>query len=123
MSFESLPKEKRPKLHSPAIAKQSWNHDTAMQMVLNHPTHTKINWSAYAKKLSIPGKNTGQVLKEFATQQGTDTLSLEQKKSPMPVRVRRQIKKLPGGDISIPVLPSPHIREKRSHCKRATFLR
>ena len=109
MSFETPSTPKRAKLHSPTEDNHSWSHEEATQLLLSHPAETKINWSLLARKLNIPGKNAGQVLKEFAIKQGFDTVAMEQKNSPMPGRSRRSIKKLPGGEISIPSLPPPSV--------------
>ena len=46
------------------------------------------------------------MLKEFAKGEGFDVLALECLTSP-PTRKRRQKKKLPGGEISTPALPTP----------------
>lgn len=81
-----------------------------------HPSGQKINWSQAARSLGITNKNGGQVLKDFAKNEGFNVLSLECLRSPPPTRRRRQKKKLPGGEISTPVLPIPRAitEEKRA---------
>ncbi len=46
-------------------------------MLQSHPTGETINWSQSAKQLHIPGKNAGQVLKEYAIEQGFNVLDME----------------------------------------------
>lgn len=106
MSFETGP-AKKPKSHSPTLDKHSWSHDQAIAFLRAHPSGQKINWSEAARTIGIPNKNGGQVLKEFAKGKGFDVLALECLTSPPPTRKRRQKKKLPGGEISTPALPTP----------------
>ena len=73
----------------------------------SHPTEEKINWSQCARTLQIPGKNAGQTLKEYAEKQGFNVTAMECKSVPPPKRIRRRKKKLPGGEISTPSLPTP----------------
>ena len=54
------------KSHSPADRNLGWDSPAAMDVLKSWPTDIKINWSAEAEKLSIPGANRGQVLKEIA---------------------------------------------------------
>ena len=105
MSFEEGP-VKKPKSHSPTLDNQAWNHDQAIALLRAHPSDQKINWSQAARTLGIPNKNGGQVLKDFAKNERFDVLALECLTSP-PTRKRRQKKKLPGGEISSPALPTP----------------
>ncbi len=107
MSFENPTTPKRIKLHSPAEGNHTWDHEAASTLISSHPVEEKINWSRSAKTLNIPGKNSGQVLKEYAIKQGFDILVLEQKASETKIRTRRNLKKLPGGEISTPSLPPP----------------
>lgn len=69
MSFEQRP-VKKAKSHSPSQENQIWNHEEALALLHAHPPNKKINWSETARNLHIPNKNAGQVLKEFAMQQG-----------------------------------------------------
>ena len=66
----------------------------------NWDTTTKLNWSALARKYNVPGRNGGQVLKEYAQRHGVNTYQLdglEQQK-----RDRQRKLKMPGGEISVP---------------------
>ncbi len=63
-----------------------------------------------ARKLNIPQKNGGQVLKEVAHKHGIDIIGLEQKTTDTTPRLRRSKAKLTGGEISVPCLP---IRKKQ----------
>ena len=124
MSFDkpTIP-PKRTKLHSPIDVNHTWNHEEAETLLDSHPTDRKINWSEYARRLNIPGKNGGQVLKEFAHKKGYNTLALEHKSDPAPIRTRRTKKKLRGGEISIPSLPPPQFitNEKREMIRNGTL--
>lgn len=108
MSFEKpTSPSKRIKLHSPSDSSQTWSHEDATALPQSHPPNVKICWDQSARHLYIPGKNAGQVLKEYAIKQGFNVLSLECKSSPPPKRIRRTKKKLPGRKISTPSLPTP----------------
>ncbi len=107
---------KKAKLHSPKEDNHKWSHEDALTLLQNIPTNQKVNWSATARTLGIPSKNAGQVLKEFAVSRGVDVARLEHRDSPQPPRLRRKKKKLPGGEISIPTLPSTsEIVTERDH--------
>ena len=101
------PLAKKIKLHSPSDDKHTWSHEDATTLLLSHPSEQKINWSQCARTLHIPGGNAGQTLKEYAKRQGFDVTTMERKTSSPPTRVRRKKKKLPGGEISTPTLPTP----------------
>ena len=76
-----------------------------MRELQNFPPNTKINWSAMARQYNIPHTNAGQVLKEMAIKHGIDTSQLENKAETTP-RIRRHKCRLPGGEISMPCLPT-----------------
>lgn len=59
------------------------------------------------KNTTHPGGNAGQTLKEYAKKRGLDVTAMERKSSPPPTRIHRKKKKLPGGEISTPSLPTP----------------
>ncbi len=107
MSFE-LPTSppKKVKLHSPCENSHTWSHEDATALLQGHPTGQAINWSASARTLGIPGRNAGQVLKEFAVKRGMDVATLECRCTPATPRIRRRKKKLPGGEMSVPTLPT-----------------
>lgn len=108
MSFET-PKQtnKRQKTHSPSEVNQLWSRENAKQCLENFPTDRKINWTSLATELNIPGRNKGQVLKEFASKENFDIQRLEKKDSPSTPRIRRHKKKLTCQEISMPCLPTP----------------
>lgn len=56
-----------------------------------------INWSQVAKEHNIPGSNCGQILKEFAAENGIDVF----KRQPN-TRARAKKLRMPGGEISVP---------------------
>ena len=93
------------KSHSPREENMSWDVNNAMSELQNFPLNTKINWSAMARKYNIPHTNAGQILKETAIKHGIDTSRLENKIEITP-RIRRRKCRLPGGDISMPSLPT-----------------
>ncbi len=66
-------------------------------LLQSHPTGETINWSQSAKQLQIPGKNAGQVLKEYAIKQGFNVLDMEQKRSLPPPRAPRKKKETSRG--------------------------
>lgn len=105
MSYEEGPTKKQ-KSHSPT-QNQTWDKEAAIALLKAHPPQKKINWSAAAKTIGIQNGNAGQVLKAFANSEGFDTTALECRTSPPPPRIRRSKKKLPGGEISTPALPTP----------------
>lgn len=89
MSFEKPETpSKRPKLHSPSLAKQTWDHEEAKNALKSHPQHIKINWSETACTLNIPGGNAGQILKEFAIKQGFNVNQLENRSTDSLPRLR-----------------------------------
>ena len=66
-----------------------------------------------ARQHNVPNKNAGQVLKETAKNHGIDTSRLEHKMDSTP-RSRRHKCRVPGGEISIPCLPTVNtIKEKQ----------
>ena len=77
--FDSPAQPKRPKSHSLNEQNLSWDSASAVQALENFPENENINWSELARKLNIPLKNGGQVLKDIATKNGIDTNRLEQK--------------------------------------------
>ena len=91
------------KSHSPAERHLSWNVSSVMDMLRAWPTETKINWTAEARKLGIPGDNKGQVLKETATRNGIDTIALDSRSGS---RIRARKRRLPVSDISVGCGPS-----------------
>ena len=69
------------------------------------PQSETINWSKMARKYSIPHKNGGQVLKQVANRRGIDVSRLDNRGN-CTQQTRRKKKKLVGGEISTPCLPT-----------------
>ena len=102
------------KSHSPKEDNMKWNVSAAMLELKNFPSNENINWSTMAQKYDIPQKNAWQVLKETAVKHGIDTCHLEQKYNTMP-RIRKHKCRLPGGEISVPCLPTvTSIKEEKN---------
>lgn len=68
------------------------------------PEGERINWSAMARKYHVPQKNGGQILKETAEERGIDVSKLDQ--LTVTPHQRKCKKRLPGGEISTPCLPT-----------------
>ena len=66
------------------------------------PDGEKINWSAMARKY-IPQNNGGQILKALANEKGIDVSKQDQQRVTPHQRCK---KRLPGGEISTPCLPT-----------------
>ena len=94
------------KSHSPSKINMHWDIPTAMDMLRNWPSDTKINWSIESKKMGIPGSNSGQVLKETAIKHGIDTVALD---SLSTRRIRARKWRLPGSSISVGCGPSKKV--------------
>ena len=111
-SFES-PEAKRArstaiptkKKHSPTLQETKWDKEQVLRDLRNFPTDQQINWSKFAREHNVPGKNNGQVLKEFADENGIDTFQLDKREKG--TRVRAKKLRLPGNDISVPVHTAP----------------
>ena len=85
--------------HSPS-APPAWNTDAVLQSVETWPAGKVMNWSKFAQDHSVPGKNRGQVVKEFLQQQGVDVLRLENRAAP---RFRMRRRRLTFGcDVTYP---------------------
>lgn len=95
---------KKHKSHSPSDSKLTWDVDAAMSELESFPEDQIINWSAMARKYSIPQKNGGQILKTVAEKRGIDVSRLDKRDNSVQ-RIRRR-KKLVRGEISTPCLPT-----------------
>ena len=74
-----------------------WDKENLLTMLKNWPQGEIINWSAVARQYNVPGKNKGQVVKEF----GEDVFKLDN--HPSNTRLRARKLRMPGGQISVPV--------------------
>ena len=94
---------KKQKRHSPADENCSWDTNAVLNDLNQWPEGVRINWSDFARKHNVPGRNAGQVVKEFAKRHNINTFSLDQRPDTPRTRPRRY--KLPGREISSPSLP------------------
>ena len=94
------------KTHSPDFSKVSWNKQAVLEDLQAQPSAPPaINWQKFAQEHNIPGRNCGQVVKEFAMKSGIDTSRLECG-TPHP-RIRACKRTLPGSEISSGSDPTP----------------
>ena len=101
--FERLIQCGKVKSHSPAERNLNWDVSAAMDILRTWPAGKRINWSAEARTLGIPGTNNGQVLKEMAMRHGIDTVALDARSGR---RLRSRKRRLPSTDISVGCGPS-----------------
>ena len=109
-SFETPPsKWAKPKTHSPNFTNVTWNKDEVLKDLQSHPSvPSQINLQNFARQHNIPGKNYGQVVKEFAVKSGIDVSRLEGV-SESKTRQCSMLRRLPGGKISAPANPPSHV--------------
>ncbi|KAL5509921.1 hypothetical protein EMCRGX_G005368 [Ephydatia muelleri] len=89
------------KTHSPSMEENvTWDTTAALNELKNWSEDKKINWSQVARQYNIPGKNRGQVLKEFARKNGLDTYALDGLAENRRTRAKKL--KMPGNEISMP---------------------
>jgi hypothetical protein len=103
-SPQEQPPAKRNKTHSPNFTNVTWDKEKLRETIENWPTDMTINWSQVGREHGIPGKNAGQVVKEFTAKQGIDTSHIVTPKRKATMRPRRR--KLQGCEVSIPSNPS-----------------
>ena len=110
--FETPPaKRSRQKSHSPDFSKVTWNKEAVIEDLTTYPSAPPpINWQKFAQEHGVPGRNRGQVVKELAKQSGIDISRLEG--STPKSRTRSAKRRLPGGEISAPADPPPHVIKK-----------
>ncbi len=87
------------KSHSPNFANVTWDKNGLLAESRTLEGH-RVNWMALGRKYGIPGKNAGQVVKEYLQSQGIDTSSIDGRVSNTRVRARKL--RMPGGEISVP---------------------
>ena len=104
-SFEKPPEAKRHKSHSPNFDRVEWDKEKVITDLKQYPKDKPINWSQFAKEHDVPGSNGGQVVKQYAQQNGIDTIALDNRSPDR--RLRSQHKRMPGGEVSIPCNPTP----------------
>ena len=86
--------------HSPKFENVQWDTDKLLDRLHNWPSEQKINWTEIGREFNIPGKNKGQVVKEFAREHGVGVCQLDHR--PHNKRLRARKLRMPGGDISVP---------------------
>ncbi len=92
---------KKAKSHSPNFSNVTWDDERLETTLRNWPSDKFMNWSAVAKEHGVPGKNAGQVVKEFSKLHDFEITTPKRKPTKRPCR-----KKLHGTDISIPANPA-----------------
>ena len=102
-SPQEQPPAKKNKTHSPDFSNVSWDKEKLKETIANWPADTTINWSKVGREHGIPGKNAGQVVKEFTAKEAIDTSHIATPKRKPTVRPRRR--KFPGSEVSIPSNP------------------
>ena len=111
-SFES-PEAKRArankpqlqKKHSPSFDETTWDKENVLEDLCSYSADTPINWSKFAREHNVPGKNAGQVVKEFAELSGIDTFQLDQREPGTRMRARKL--KFTGQKVSVYQLTPP----------------
>ena len=63
--------------HSPKFENVTWDKEQVLADLRQWPVGNTINWSEFARQHSIPGRNGGQVAKEFAKENGIDVFSID----------------------------------------------
>ena len=91
-----------------------WDKQAVRADISNWPEGKPMNWSKFGWEHNVPGKNAGQVVKDFALQNGINVHALD---GSTPNRcTRSSSKKLPGNEISSPCLPTPaSISDESNH--------
>jgi hypothetical protein len=103
-SFCSPQPAKKKKTHSPDLSNVTWDKEKVKGTIANLPAGTVINWSQLAREHDVPGKNAGQVVKEFVEREQIDMSHITTPKRKPTFRPRRR--KLPGTQVPIPSNPS-----------------
>ena len=99
-SFET-PEAKRHRYETNAFTKFCQCHGEKLQFQLESwPETETINWSKVAREHGITARNGGQIVKEFAAENGFDTTKLDKRTGIKRMRARKL--KMPGGEIAVP---------------------
>ena len=116
MSFDKPNLQPKARKHTPNFESVSWDKDQVLTDVTNlvqSPRQCKAKWSEIARRNAVPGKNGGQVVKEFARDNGVDVFKLDGRSEG--IRKRSSKRKMPGGEISVPCPPSTSkLKEQRN---------
>ena len=92
--------QKQNKKHSPSFSEVTWSKEDLLQRLQNWPTDVNINWTQIANEHNIKGANRGQIVKEFAAENGFDVEKLDGRT--VGTRTRRRKLRMPGREISVP---------------------
>ena len=77
-----------------------WDKKQVLADLQSWPTGKIINWTQFANDHNVPGRNAGQIVKEFATESGIDVFQLDQRTSGTRMRARKL--RMTGGGITMP---------------------
>lgn len=84
----------------------TWDKEKVLEDLKSFPLPPPlINWQKFAWEHDVPGRNCGQVVKEFVQQSGIDTFQLDNR-APA-TRSHSEKRKMPGGEISASADPAP----------------
>ena len=92
------------KKHSPNFSSVEWDKEGLLHKLRSWPTGDVINWTEIANEFHIKGGNKGQIVKEFAKENGIDVTQLDMR--PKRTRIRSHKLRLPGAGISVPTHPT-----------------
>jgi len=90
----------KPRKHSPSFDNTTWDQESVPRDLQNWPQNEVINWTKFATQHAIPGRNRGQIVKEFAMANEINVETLDHR--PLNQRVRARKLKLPGASVSFP---------------------
>jgi len=90
----------KPRKHSPSFDNTTWDQESVLRDLQNWPQNEAINWTKFATQHAIPGRNRGQIVKEFAMANEIDVETLDHR--PLNQRVRARKLKMPGASVSFP---------------------
>ena len=90
----------QPKKHSPDFTNVTWNKEKLRCTLEKWPETETIIWSRVAQEHGITARNGGQIVKEFAAENGFDTVRFDNRRGGKRMRAKKL--KMPGGEISVP---------------------
>lgn len=86
--------------HSPNFETISWDKEGVLSKLRNWIPGQPINWTAIGREFNVPGRNKGQVVKEFAMENNINVFELDHR--PAGVRMRARKLRMQGGEVSVP---------------------
>lgn len=90
----------KPRKHSPSFDNTTWDQKSVLRDLQNWPQNEPINWTKFATQHAIPGRNRGQIVKEFAMAKEIEVETLNHR--PLNQRVRAGKLKMPRASVSFP---------------------